>query len=196
MAGRTGGRNHGLLEPEPTESTSLTKKRGYGRETVEMPDTDPVTHGATIEAATDALVENKGNKTAALRQIGYPDPNANGSRFFERPAVKAIVRQKMKGAGIKESLVYKRLREALDYKETKFYRGDKIAECVDNDARLAAVELCLKLMGDVQDGSKQGGDMVQVVFNVIVQAIDAEAPKEVGTRILVKIAQGLKATPK
>jgi hypothetical protein len=157
-----------------------------------MPVNDPAANEATIDKATDALIENKGNKTRALAAIGYTDPNANGSRFFDRPQVKAVVKQKLKGAGIKESLVYRRLREALDYKETRFYKGEAVADCVDNGGRLEAIEICLKLMGDLKDGSSGGGEMVQVVFNVIVQAIDAEAPKDVGARILGRITEGLR----
>jgi hypothetical protein len=144
-----------------------------------------------VEVATDALVETRGNKTAALRIAGYSDPNANASRFFEQPHVKEMVKLKMRGAGIKPSLVYRRLREALNSKETKFYKGVPIADCVDNANRLAAVDMCLKLMGDIQE-SKGNGKIVNTVFNVIVQAIDSEAPKEVGPKILAKIAAGLR----
>jgi hypothetical protein len=62
---------------------------------------------------------------------------------------------------------------------------------VDNSNRLAAIELCLKLMGDFQE-VKDSTEMMDFVLKVIVQALDSEVPKVVAGRVLQKMAEGFR----
>ena len=79
-----------------------------------------VKHGNSAEKLTPKqqlalkTYAETGNKTAAAREAGYSDPNANATRVFEAPAMQAAVADIFKRLGITEEKLLHPVKLALE----------------------------------------------------------------------------------
>lgn len=96
-------------------------------------------------------------------------------RELGRPGTVAEINRLLAKGGISDELFAKRLKEALDYEETKFWEGRAVADVVDNAGRLRALEFVAKLKGWLRDPGEveKVTTIVQVLVPVVCKYVSA-----------------------